>query len=321
MPRLRPAPDDKQELTIKSSAAPEALGPEVEIVAEPEIEVEIGEPEVEAKQDDATVALKRQIDELKKSEALLKDQRDQFAREREEALQRTREREAQIQKVQKESNDAQFDAISSALAAANAERDKARLDIENAISLGDAKAQAEALDRLAIAAANLTRLEEGKAAAEARAKEPVEQAGVDIIDTWGLPKITSDWVKNRRHLLTDPEKFEDLKGYQWQAKKEGFTPHTKEFLERIEVLLGERPEPEVEVVADEAPKRKGPMVSAPPSRDVPNSSGKRQSNGKVTLTPLEVEAAKIAGISVEEYAKQKVRKAEMVASGEYGEQR
>jgi NAD(P)H-hydrate repair Nnr-like enzyme with NAD(P)H-hydrate dehydratase domain len=318
MPRLRPAPDSKEE-PEKVAAAAE---PEVVIEEAPEIEVEIGEPEVEAKQDDATAALKRQIEELKKSEIMLREQSQQFARDREEALERARQREAQIQKVQKESYDAQADAISSALAAANAERDKARLDIENAISLGDAKAQAEALDRLAIAAANLTRLEEGKAAAEARAKEPVEPAGVDVIDTWGLPKITSDWVKARRHLLTDPEKFEDLKGYQWQAKKAGLTPHTKEFLEFIEVKLGERESPEEEVVAEVVPeKKKGPMVSAPPSRDVPNSSGKRQSNGKVTLTPLEVEAAKIAGISVEEYAKQKVRKAEMVASGEYGEQR
>jgi hypothetical protein len=60
------------------------------------------------------------------------------------------------------------------------------------------------------------------------------------------------------------------------------------------------------------------MVSAPPS--LPNSSGKRQSNGKVTLSPAEVEAARISNISPEEYAKQKIRKAEMIASGEYGEQ-
>lgn len=62
------------------------------------------------------------------------------------------------------------------------------------------------------------------------------------------------------------------------------------------------------------------QYSAPPSRDVPNSSGKRQSNGKITLTPQEVEAARISGISLEMYAKQKLRKAEMIASGEYGEQ-
>ena len=61
------------------------------------------------------------------------------------------------------------------------------------------------------------------------------------------------------------------------------------------------------------------QYSAPVSRDVPNSSGKRASNGKVTLTPQEQEAARISGISLQEYAKQKLRKAEMVASGEYGE--
>ena len=60
--------------------------------------------------------------------------------------------------------------------------------------------------------------------------------------------------------------------------------------------------------------------SAPVSREVPNSTGKRITPGKVTLTPQEVEAARISGISLEEYAKQKIRKADMIASGEYGEQ-
>jgi hypothetical protein len=172
-----------------------------------------------------------------------------------------------------------------------------------------------------MAASNLTRLEEGKEAAEARAKEPVVQAGVDPIDTWGLPKISSDWVKQRRHYITDETSFNKLKFYQDRAKEEGLTPHTPQFLHYLEVKMGEHPEEaEVEVASPPPVKQKGPSVSAPVSRDVMNSNGKR-SPGKVTLTPQEVEAARISGISVEEYAKQKIRKAEMVASGEYGEQR
>lgn len=58
--------------------------------------------------------------------------------------------------------------------------------------------------------------------------------------------------------------------------------------------------------------------SAPVSRDVPGSNGKR-TPGKITLTPQQVEAARISGVSPEEYAKQMLRKAQMVASGEYGE--
>ena len=65
-----------------------------------------------------------------------------------------------------------------------------------------------------------------------------------------------------------------------------------------------------------APNLSG-LVSAPVSRDVPNSNGKR-SRGTVTLSRDEVEAAKMAGIPVEEYARQKARLAEMKASGEYG---
>jgi hypothetical protein len=61
--------------------------------------------------------------------------------------------------------------------------------------------------------------------------------------------------------------------------------------------------------------------SAPVSREIPSGgSGKRHNPGKITLSAQEVEAARISGISPEEYAKQKIRKAEMIASGEYGEQ-
>lgn len=313
MPRLRPAPKEEKEVEKVAATAE----PEIAVEEEPEVEVEVTESEV-PKQDDATIALKKQIEDLKRSEQVLRERNEQFAREREEALERARNREAQIAKVQKEAYDSQTDAISSAIAAAQAELDKAELDIENAISIGDAKGQAAAIKRQTIAASNLGRLEEGKAAAEERAKAP-PVAEVDPIDTWGLPSITTTWLKNNRQWLTDPEKFEDLKGYQWQAKKAGIAPHTKEFLAFIEDRMNGVPEPEAEV--EEPVKQKAPKVSAPVSRDVPNSNGRRSTPGKVTLTAQEVEAAKISGISPEEYAKQKIRKQQMVDSGEYGEQR
>lgn len=314
MPRLRPAPKEEEEVVRTA----EVETPEVE--TEESVEVEIAEPET-PKQDDATVALKKQIEELRKSEQLHKERAEQFAREREEALERARQREAQVSQAQKEAYDSQADAISSALAAAKAEADKAQLDIENAISMGDAKGQAEAQRRLSMAAANLTRLEDGKAAVEERAKT-TPATEIDPIDTWGMPSITTGWLKNHRQWLTDPEKFDQLKWAQYEAKRAGFTPHTKEFLEHIEVKIGEREATEPEVTVEEPVKpKKGPTVSAPVSREVPGANGKRPTPGKVTLTPQEVEAAKISGITPEEYAKQKLRKEQMIASGEYGEQR
>lgn len=322
MPRLRPPKDGEDATKVDPKTVVAVPGNEAEVleIEEPEIEVEVEEPEV-PQQDDATIALKKQIDELKKSEQVHKDRAEQFAREREEALERARQREAQISKVQKEAYDSQADAISSALAAAQAEADKAQLDIENAISLGDAKGQAEAQRRMSMATANLARLQDGKEAAEARAKEPPAQTG-DPIDTWGMPPITTTWLKNHRPWLTDPDKLDELRWHQLQAKRAGLQPHTKEFLEFIEVQIGEREAPEAEVEVEKEPvvKKKEPVVSAPVSRNVPTVNGKPRS-GKVTLTPKEVEAARISGITPEEYAKQKLRKEEMVASGEYGEQR
>jgi hypothetical protein len=64
----------------------------------------------------------------------------------------------------------------------------------------------------------------------------------------------------------------------------------------------------------------GAMVSAPVSREVAASDGKRQS-GKMTLTREEVDAARVSGITVEEYAKNKQKYQQMRETGEYRDQR
>jgi len=64
------------------------------------------------------------------------------------------------------------------------------------------------------------------------------------------------------------------------------------------------------------------LVSAPVSRSIPSASGKRhQSPGKVTLTPSEVEAARLSGVTIEEYARQKLKYDNMRETGEYRDNR
>jgi hypothetical protein len=64
------------------------------------------------------------------------------------------------------------------------------------------------------------------------------------------------------------------------------------------------------------PRQASAYVSAPVSRPVPGG----QSHSRTTLTPLEIDAAKTAGVSTEEYARQKLRYQGMRESGEYSEQ-
>jgi hypothetical protein len=65
---------------------------------------------------------------------------------------------------------------------------------------------------------------------------------------------------------------------------------------------------------------KSSNYSAPVSRGVPSASDVRP-RGKVRLTPQEQEAARISGISLEQYAKEKLRYQDMLADGSYRDAR
>ena len=96
----------------------------------------------------------------------------------------------------------------------------------------------------------------------------------------------------------------------------------KQPAEEMQQELAMQPTPQFFKPAGRSAPNPSSIVSAPVSREIPTSSGERlRPRGQVKLTPAEVEAARISGITPEEYAKQKIRKAQMVASGEYGEQR
>ena len=62
------------------------------------------------------------------------------------------------------------------------------------------------------------------------------------------------------------------------------------------------------------------MLSAPVSRMVPTGPGARP-RGKITLSPSEVEAARISGLTVEQYAAEKLKYEGMRERGEYRDNR
>lgn len=264
---------------------------------------------------DATDALQKQIEDLKKSEQIQRDRAEQMAREREEARREAERRATELDKFQKEASQSKLDAIGNAIAAAQAEADAAQRDITAAAEIGDFKAQSEAYRKLAKAEANLARLEDGKVALEEAAKaEPVKEkpaVSEDPIERTNLPDTAKTWLRAHPDYLTDPRKNAKIQSLHWDIVDEGHAPFSDAYFESMEQHLGLRAKPDVEV----EPQERKPVVSAPVSRQVPNSQGQRRT-GEIRLTPAQREIAKMAGITEAEYAKQLQRLDEAKANGQ-----
>lgn len=117
---------------------------------------------------------------------------------------------------------------------------------------------------------------------------------------------------------TSPEYFDFLNNRLAALQSQHPSNAGKHLINEMQQLAAQNSPPEPP--AKPAESLSAAHVSAPVSREVPSASGHR-SPGKVTLTAAHLEAAKIAGVSPTEYARQLVRLQEMQASGEYSERR
>lgn len=359
MPRLRPEPKSVEQLALERSRDPQP-GPTLEEVkrehgglfeSKPDapnllLQTEVAEHdpskqeflpaepvkpavEVEETPDEATLALQKQIEALKKSEELQRNYAQRMMQEREEALRRAEAHAAEVEQYKRTNQEQEEVAIGSALAAAKAEADKALSDYKNALDAGDTSAQAEAMDKLTDAKANLRLLERGKEEIEQRKKEPPKvepprrAVTDDPIDGYGLPTEETKWLKAHRDYVTDPAKRDDLAYANSRARRMGLEPGHPDYLPKINSVLreiGSLPNPEEP--KDEPDKDRGAIVSAPVSREAQSgSTGQRQSTGKIRLSAEEIESARLSGITEVEYARQKQRLMQLKANGEYSQNR
>lgn len=317
----------------KEPKAPPAAKPTDEEPKQEELELggDVGQVQEETvvveekpKEDEATLRLQKQIEELKKSEELQRNYAAQAMREREEALRFAQENARRVQEYQRVSQEQEETAVGAALSAAKAEADKAETDYVSALNAGDNAAAAEAQRRLATAAARIDRLEIGKEEIEARKKAPPQEAPVyrgppsgDPVDSYNLPNDCKTWLKTHRDFITDPVKAVELERAHKLAGFKGLRPGDAGYLPYIETQVfpkGSEPKEEQET------NERASIMSAPVSREAPSvSTGRRTS--QVRLTQDQKEAAKLAGISEVEYAKQLLKLKELKDGGNYGEQR
>ncbi len=334
MPRLRPVieqidpagdPKEKVEVTASSEQI-ENKSPEKEVrfeqpTSSDAVVVEAVEPPSEASQ-----ALQKQIEALKKSEEIQRNRADQFMREREQALAKAREREVEVTRFQKEATRSQFDAVSTALAAAQAEAESAKRDMRVAITNGDVDTQTDAYERLATARANISKLEDGKDEIETRLKAPALEPekiaqSDDPIERQiaKLPENAKDWIRKHPEYMTNPRLNARIQSWHYDAQDAGLTEFSKEYIDFFDEKAGfKKPAAPAKKDDDDGETPSTSIVSAPVSRETPSSSTQPR-GGKVKLNEAQREAAKLAGITETEYAKQLQKFNDFKASGHYGE--
>lgn len=305
--------------------------PEVEIVPdpiEPDREVVV-EPKPDPEKEKAAAPTK-EFDDLKAQFAALQESEgnEREARQRAEALVQTREQEIvaandEIGRTRDRVAQGDYSTVLNAISAAEAERAAAKQELKTAWDAGDPGKAADAQEKIAVAAAHLVQLYDGKAAIEERAEEarkpqrqqpqrqqqratPANQFEAQLEQ---FTPRTKAWVRQHPETMTDQKTHHRAMSAHYDAVEvEKLVPDTNEYFKYLDQRLN------YEKVADGKVAVKPHTRSAPAAPVTRAGDSSSLSNDRVKLTGREVRAAEDLGLSLSEYAR---RKQLMTKEGRY----
>lgn len=206
--------------------------------------------------------------------------------------------------------------VAGAIETVTLEMDRAEQRLASAQEVGDYASAAKANRDLAVAASRLTRLEEAKAAIEAnKGRQPpthegrVERKPAAEQDAFEqavstLSPASQAWARRNPACFTDPTTYKKVLAAHYAAVADDIQPDTPAYFDMLEERVGLKQKPtERTEAATPAKIRHG----APPSRDGGTGSVSRLQGNKITLTAAEREAARISGLTDQEYATQLIK--------------
>jgi hypothetical protein len=147
----------------------------------------------------------------------------------------------------------------------------------------------------------------------------------EIISATQLPERAKRWLREHPEYIQDISKNATIIALHDVAKRQAGSEWDDRYFEKMEGLLGLRPEPQrnsngtqQSTSRKSEPVRQryaGPPVSAMPSRDIPSMSSGRPTSYHEPMTMQEAEIARASGISNDEYRMQKEKLMRLKASG------
>jgi len=279
----------------------------------------------EAKNSEEPNPLQKRIQEMEaaqaKYESELATERAALAKERKEKADLAKSYHEEVGRLKNTTEQAELESVLNALGAAQAEAEAAQIAVDAAIREGDTKAIAEAYRRMARAEAQSTSLEQAKIVLEQnqeterlrqeqQVRETPKTNGVQQGNDFesaiaSLPPKAQTWINSHREYWTDVNKHKKITAaHQYVTEISGVPEFTDKYFDELEIHLGikQRQAANERNDDDDDYDDGDTLVSAPPTRETPKPSGERSNNDRITLSPEQREAAKLAGISEVEYA-------------------
>jgi hypothetical protein len=313
---------DNEPITIDLDKADAAAASD--IVKKTQGATEARQPDPPARDPDEP-DLEKQFKDLQRTE---QEQRNRSAQEQQENARQIAARDAQLAEARKTIEQTQLDSVVNAIAATNSEMDAAKNAYAAARGRNDFMAEAEAQQKIAVCSARLISLEGGREELEEKIKhppvttqqpqQPAPQGGQNIDQVIaqmpGLMDKERDWLRKHPDAIGGAN-LTRLQVAYYDATQRNIQRGSDKYFEFLDDRLGYQTMTEDR---DDNPPpqntRTQQRFAAPPSRIASNGS-----DGRITLSPAQREAAKIAGVDEVEYARQLRKMNAMKRDGFYGE--
>lgn len=292
--------------------------PEIE-AKEPEIEevVEVIAEEASPAVEQPVLAAEQGIEELKR-----RLEAEKLGRL--EAEKRARDAAKQVERASADVHDAQLSLVQTAFDGLKRDQDILKNSFKESMAIGDFDRAAEIQEAMSMNSAKLLQLEHGLNEMKNRIPvQPVtpppsaahEMTVDDLIARVNTP-LSKNWLMNNKQHLPDGRAIRIMARAHEDAIDMGIIPESPEYFAMVEGRLGinrqqapaQVPQQDAALSTAASPvQRRTSPAAAPVSRSPVSSNGTRQNT--IRLTPEEVEAAKISGLSPKEYweLKQKER--------------
>jgi hypothetical protein len=200
------------------------------------------------------------------------------------------------QKLKTSSTKSQAALIEQAKRSAAADMESAKVAYKAAYDSGDADSVLAAQDKLTTARLKLEKVNNLKVPTLQERETPV-QVNTEPAPAPKVDQRAMDWKNNNPWFQTDDEMTSFALGLHNKLVKEGVSPQSDDYYERIDTRMRQVFPDQFEDTKQRAPepKRKASVVASATRSTAPN---------RVTLTKTQVQIAKRLGLTPEQYAKQ-----------------